>query len=103
MGRKSLGKTFLSFPEIHALIRKKGWWGLDRLSLFQRDLEEERSLKVKAILDAYNPVEKELLERELALIDAQMIWVNETITKENSARIWIGCLRSTSRSTLLKT
>jgi len=46
-------------------------------SYFKRDLEAERSLKENSIQQSSNPVERELLERELCLIDAQIGWVVE--------------------------
>jgi hypothetical protein len=58
--------------------------GLDRFLSMRRNLETERSMKVHALLNAQNPVEKELLERELVLIDAQISWLLETIEKQAS-------------------
>lgn len=61
---------------------RKGGGVLEQLACFKRDLETERSLKVHAIVQASNPLEKELLERELVLIDAQISWLEEAMNQQ---------------------
>lgn len=58
---------------------------MDQLTCFKRDLESERSHKVHSVKNAYNPVERELLERELILIDAQICWIEDALAAKNAA------------------
>lgn len=60
-------------------------YGVNQLACFKRDLESERSLKVQSVNNASNPVERELLERELILIDAQILWLDEVLTDKTAA------------------
>lgn len=59
--------------------------GLERFHCMKRNLETERSMKLQAIIRTVNPVEQELLERELTLIDAQISWLTEHTEERQTA------------------
>jgi len=63
----------------------KGVRGMDQLTCFKHDLEYERALKINSMNSAYNPVEREFLERELVLIDAQISWIEDAIAAKTAA------------------
>jgi hypothetical protein len=50
---------------------------LDSFNLLKLHLERERSEKLSAVRKSENPVEQELMERELELLDAQIGWIEE--------------------------
>lgn len=52
------------------------------LACFIRDLETERSLKVYSLGKTINPIEREFVEREIGLLDAQISWVEEALTRK---------------------
>ncbi len=60
---------------------------MDTFTLLKLRLENERSVKAKSLPRYENPVEQELMERELELLEAQIGWIMKI--QENSPSLQI--------------